>query len=53
MGKLTDEQKIDLVRRYKAGEGSVVLAKAFGIVPNSVLSLLEVRGIERRKAKKQ
>ncbi len=47
--RLTDLQKIEVVQRYVKGENSVTIAEHFGIKPRSVISLLERRGIPRRR----
>lgn len=47
MRKLTDEQKIEIVQKYKSGVSSRKLAKEYNICKTSVLSLLKVRGIKR------
>ena len=52
--RLTDQQKIDLVKRYLDGEYSrSFLAKDYGITTNSVTSLLKKRGIPIVKHEKK
>lgn len=50
--KLTDQQKIEIVKRYKDGESSIILSKEFNISKQSILSILKVRGVEIRNGKK-
>jgi len=47
MRKLTDEQKIEIVKKYKSGISSRQLAKEYNVCKTSILSLLKVRGIKR------
>jgi hypothetical protein len=49
--KLTDQQKIDIVSQYLAGQSSVQIGKLFGVTHVAILKMLKVRGVEIRKAK--
>lgn len=49
--RLTDQDKIDVVAKYKAGMSSCQLAKIYGIQDTSILALLRRRGVERRTKK--
>lgn len=46
--KLSDEQKIEIVKRYKAGESSVKLSKEYKISRQGILGILKVRKVEIR-----
>ena len=46
--KLNDEQKIEIVKKYKAGESSVKLSKEYGISRQGILGILKVRNINIR-----
>lgn len=48
MAKMTDEQKIEMVKLYKEGESSVALGKRYGITPHSVIKMLRVRNVKIR-----
>lgn len=41
--KLTDDQVLDIVRRFKDGEGSAILASEFGVTPGYVRDLASGR----------
>lgn len=47
--KLTDEQKIDIVQKYKNGQSSVKLSKEYQISRQSILSILKIRGVKIRE----
>lgn len=47
-GKLTNEQKTEMVRRYEAGESTIALGKAFGITPKAVGDNVMRRGKKMR-----
>ena len=47
--KLTDTQKIEIVGKYLAGESSVKLSREYNVSKKSILSILEIRNIPRRK----
>lgn len=49
--RLTDQQKIDVVTRYQAGDSSVTLGKEYNISYTAILSLLKRRGIIIRNKK--
>jgi transposase-like protein len=49
--RLTDEQKIEIVKKYLQGDSSRKLGKEYGVDKNSILSILKVRGIIRRDKK--
>lgn len=51
MGKLTDQQKIDVLRLYQEGYTCQSLSEQFGVVDESIRSLLKRRGIDRRTRK--
>lgn len=51
--KLTDQNKIDIVERYKNGETSVMLGKDFGVSHVAILGVLKVRGVGIRKRSKK
>lgn len=48
MGKLTDEQKIQIVNLYNEGNSSTKLGLKFGIAPTNILSLLRRREVSIR-----
>lgn len=48
MRKLTDEQKIEIVKKYKDGESSVKLSKEFNVSTRAILNILKVRNITMR-----
>lgn len=50
--KLTDQQKIDIVKKYLEGYSSNSLAKEYGITKQGILCILKVRNVEIRKRKK-
>ncbi len=46
--KLTDQNKIEIVEKYKTGNYNCVqLGKEYGVTNNSIISVLDVRGIQR------
>jgi Mor family transcriptional regulator len=47
--KLTDEQKIEIVKKYRNGDTSRKLAKEYNVSKTAILSILKVRGIKREK----
>lgn len=47
--KLNSEQKLEIIKRYQAGESSVELGKYFDVTSTSILDLLKKNNIERRK----
>ena len=49
--KLTDEQKIEIVAKYKQGKSSVELSVLYGISRQSILSILKKRGVKIRNGK--
>jgi len=51
MQKLTDQQKIDIVQKYKEGQSSVKLGKEYGVAKQSILSILKKRNVEIRNGK--
>lgn len=50
MRKLTDEQKIEIVKLYQSGVSSLVLGKQFNVSSSNIRILLKNRGIKRRKS---
>ena len=48
MKKLTDEQKIEIVKGYISGQSSVYLSKKYKVSTRSILSILKVRNIKMR-----
>jgi transposase-like protein len=46
--KLNDEQKIEIVKRYRSGESSVKLSKEYGITRQGILGILKVRNVNIR-----
>ena len=51
MRKLTDQQKIEIVQKYKDGQSSVKLSKEYGISKQSILSILKNREVKIRNGK--
>jgi transposase-like protein len=49
--RLTDEQKIEIVKKYQEGFSSVELSKEYGITRQSILSILKIRNIQIRSKK--
>lgn len=49
--KLDDQQKIDIVQKYKNGESSIKLAKEYSVAKQSILSILRNRNVEIRHGK--
>lgn len=49
--KLTDQQKIDIVEKYKSGQPSTKLAKEYSVTKQAILNILHVRKIEVRNGK--
>lgn len=49
MRKLTDEQKIEIVQKFKSGLSVRQIAKDYSVAHTSILSILKVRGIKREK----
>jgi intein-encoded DNA endonuclease-like protein len=48
MGKLTDQQKIQVVELYKSGLSSIKLSKIFNLDPVNIIALLRRRNVEIR-----
>lgn len=46
--KFSEKEQLEIARRYKAGESSRVLAKAFGVTYTGILHALDLQGISRR-----
>lgn len=44
MRKLTDEQKIEIVQKFKTGTSARKLAKEYSVAHTSIISILKVRG---------
>jgi transposase-like protein len=51
MQKLTDQEKIDIVKKYQEGQSSVKLSKEYGVAKQSILSILKKRKVEIRNGK--
>ncbi|GAA3145351.1 hypothetical protein [Nonomuraea roseoviolacea] len=51
-GRLSDEQKVEVVQRYAAGESASRLAKVFGVSRQAVVGILRRRGVEIRTSAK-
>lgn len=51
MGKLSDKEKINIVKRYIDGESMIRLGKIYGIARQSIASILKVRKVEIRDGK--
>lgn len=51
MQKLTDQEKIDIVKKYQEGQSSVKLGKEYGVAKQSILSILKKRKVEIRNGK--
>lgn len=49
MGKTTDKDKIEIVKRYKSGESSMSISKDYNITWQAVIGLLKRRDIYIRK----
>lgn len=49
--KLSDEQKISLVKEYESGISSIKLATKYGISKQGILSILKVRNVKIRNNK--
>src|SRR4029077_8889327 len=43
-GKLSSEQKAEIIKRYIAGEGTTVLGRAFGVAQQSIQKMLKTYG---------
>lgn len=52
MGKLTDEQKLSIVKEYLDGTTQYQLSKKYGVVQNSIQSILKVRNVPKRDNRK-
>ena len=48
--KLSDQDKISVVERYKSGESAISIAKSFGVSHTPIYSILRVRKIAIRSA---
>ena len=51
MKRLTDQQKIEIVEKYKEGSSSIKLSKEYGISKQSILSILKNREVKIRNGK--
>jgi Mor family transcriptional regulator len=51
MRKLNDQQKIDIVEKYKSGDSSVKLAKEYSVSKQNILLILKRRGVEIRNGR--
>jgi transposase-like protein len=51
MSKLTDQQKIEIVKKYEEGDSSIKLSKEYGISKQSILSILKNRKVKIRNGK--
>lgn len=51
--KLTDQQKIEIVKKYQSGSSSNKLAQEYGITKQGILCILRVRNVEIRTKKKK
>lgn len=50
--KLTDQQKIDIVKKYeKDNYSSVKLSKEYNVTTQAILQILKVRGVKIRNGK--
>lgn len=49
--KLTDQQKIEVVNKYKSGESSLKLAREYNVTKQAILNILRVRKVEIRNGK--
>jgi Mor family transcriptional regulator len=49
--KLTDQNKIDIVKKYESGDSSVKLSKEYNVTTQSILQILRVRGVNIRNGK--
>lgn len=49
MRKLTDQQKIEIVEKYKTGISLRKLAAEYSVSKTSIFSILKVRGIKYEK----
>lgn len=47
--KLSDQDKIDIVKKYKEGKSSRLLGNEYGVSYKSIISILKTRNIERKK----
>ena len=47
-GKLTDQQRQQIITEYTGGDGCTVLAKKYGVHENSILKLLKISGVPIR-----
>jgi transposase-like protein len=48
MRKLSDEEKIEIVKKYQNGLSSIKLGKEYNVSPRSILSILKIRKITMR-----
>lgn len=51
MGRLTDEQKIEIVNKYVSGQSGEKLALEYGVRSQSIYSILKFRNIPKRHRK--
>lgn len=51
MRKLNDQQKIDIVEKYKLGDSSIKLAKEYNVTKQNILLILKRRDVEIRNGK--
>jgi hypothetical protein len=49
-GKLTENQRREIIDKYLAGAGSTSLGKEYGVHENSIIKLLKKQGVMRPKA---
>ena len=49
---LTPAETEEIVRRYREGEGTYVLARAFGVAPNTVIRTIDRTGTERTSGRR-
>ena len=51
MRKLTDQQKIDIVKKYEDGESSVKISKEYNVSRQAIIKILKVRNVSIRNEK--
>ena len=51
MRKLSDQQKIDIVTKYKNGISSIKLGAEYSVTRQAIVYILKVRGVEIRHGK--
>jgi len=47
MGRLSESDRTEIIRRYKDGESTRALAKEFGCSKNTILKMIEREGVEK------